>query len=246
LPASRLLTLAGSAVLLGVSIWLSSLFTTQAALLGTFPLWQRSALGVAAAILLWGGGVGLLPTHWRKPLRTFPILALLVAVPLGYFHVLLPGRASGGVDGRQQASALITESTSNGIIEVGFAYPIYTPTIEVSNHGLFTGHYEVYLRMIDANGDESLFRAVRRELPDRRLSVEAAVQGLLSETRGYLFNPVTVAPGATVTGRVVFIISNLRDGTTFTDALGYAYPGQFEIRQPDSGELLASFPLNRI
>jgi hypothetical protein len=44
----------------------------------------------------------------------------------------------------------------------------------------------------------------------------------------------------------VFIISNLEDGSTFMEALGRAYQAQFELRNPENGELIAEFPLTRI
>lgn len=158
----------------------------------------------------------------------------------------LPARAGVGLDGEQLASSLITESTSNGIVEVGFAYPIYTPTIRLHNNELFTREVDVYLRILDGNNEPILFRAVRNQLPDARLSVEASVRGLLSNSDGYLFIPVVLPPGATVEGQVVFIISNLNDGSTFDQALGRSYPAEFQIRDPASGDLLESFPMTAI
>jgi hypothetical protein len=83
-------------------------------------------------------------------------------------------------------------------------------------------------------------------LPDSRLSVEATVNGLLSENSEFIFLPIEVPPGAAVEGKVVFIISDLNDGSTFNEALGRSYPGEFEIREPGTGELLFSFPMSDI
>ena len=53
--------------------------------------------------------------------------ALLPAIL--YFSWLLPQRSPGEIQGDQLNSALITDASSNGLVEVGFAYPIYTPLI---------------------------------------------------------------------------------------------------------------------
>lgn len=163
-----------------------------------------------------------------------------------YYLILFPGQAGLGVTAEQLQSQLITDSSSSGIIEVGFSYPIYTPTITITNHELFTKQVNVFLRMIDGNNESALFRAVRARIPGSGLSVEASVRGMLSESAEYLFIPLQIPPAHSVTGRVVFIISNLEDGSTFTEALGRAYQAQFELRNPENGELLYEFPLTRI
>ena len=163
-----------------------------------------------------------------------------------YYLLLLPAQAGLGVTAEQLQSQLITDSSSNGIIEVGFSYPIYTPTITVSNRELFTKRVNVFLRMTDGNNESALFRAVRTRIPGSSLSVEATVRGMLSESAEYLFIPLEIPPLRSVTGRVVFIISNVEDGSTFTEALASAYQAQFELRNPENGELLYEFPLTRI
>jgi hypothetical protein len=45
---------------------------------------------------------------------------------------------------------------------------------------------------------------------------------------------------------MVFIISSLDDGTSFTDALSSAFKAEFEIRNPATGALITSFPLDRL
>jgi hypothetical protein len=69
---------------------------------------------------------------------------------------------------------------------------------------------------------------------------------MLSRNGNYLFNPVALPPARGIEGKVVFIISNLDDGTSFTDALSSATQAQFEVREPDTGTLIAVFPLDRI
>jgi hypothetical protein len=215
--------------------------------LGGMSLAARAAIAGLAGLLL---AIGVRPfVPWLS--RRTVLYLLLVCLPLlaagpWYFLSYLPANAGEGVTGEQLASSLITESTSNGIVEIGFAYPIYTPTISLTNNELFSREVDVYLRVLDGNNDPALFRAVRTELPDSRLSVEATVHGLLSESPGYLFIPVALPPGRAVEGRVVFIISDLNDGSTFNEALGRSYPAEFQIRDPESGDLLVNFPLTRI
>ena len=179
------------------------------------------------------------------------IYAIVVCLPavipaFVYFLYFLPGQAGEGILAEQLQSELITDSSSNGIIEVGFRYPIYTPTISVKNLELFTRQANIFLRITDANGDNALFRGVRSEISGPGLTVEATVKGMLSENTGYLFNPLDLPPNHEVIGRSIFIISNLEDGSAFTEALTRAYQAQFELRDPNNGQLLLEFPLNQI
>ncbi|MDA1369415.1 MAG: hypothetical protein O2971_01455 [Proteobacteria bacterium] len=187
------------------------------------------------------------PLFSGRPLPYAMTVCLPALVPgFFYFLYLLPNQAGEGMRAVQLQSQLITDSSSNGIIEVGFRYPIYTPTISLQNLELYTRQVNVFLRMTDANGDDALFRGVRSRIPGSSLTVESTVRGMLSENTSYLFNPVALPPNRTIEGRIVFIISNLDDGTTFTEALGRAYQAQFELRDPENGQLLLEFPLNRI
>jgi hypothetical protein len=165
---------------------------------------------------------------------------------LAYYFILLPNQAGSGLTGEQISNELITDSSSNGIIEVGFSYPIYTPSLRVGNLELFTKQVNVFLRMTDGDGEVVLFRAVRKRIPGSSLSVESTVQGMLSESAGYEFIPLEIPPASSVTTRVAFIMSNVESGSTFTDALGRASQAQFELRDPESGSLLLDFPLTRI
>ena len=61
------------------------------------------------------------------------------------------------------------------------------------------------------------------------LSVESTVLGMLSENSNYVFNPLELPPGISVEGQAVFIISNVEDGATFTDALRTASQAQLEL-----------------
>ena len=177
--------------------------------------------------------------------------ALFVCVPailpgVVYYLFLLPQQAGTGLVAEQLQSQLISDRSSNGFVEVGFSYPIYTPTITITNQELFTREVNVFLRIVDANNESALFRAVRARIPGDSLSVEATVQGMLAQNDGFLFLPLVIPPVSRVEGKVVFIISNLDDGSTFTEALGRAYQATFELRDPVSSELVATFPLNHI
>lgn len=234
-------------VLLVLALAVVSSFWFYPLELGRLSLAARAAIASVSGLFLTLGARPFVPWFSRHLLVYLLVagLPLLLIGPV-YFLRILPADGSDGISGEQLASSLITESTSNGIIEVGFAYPIYTPTISLTNHELFSKDVDVYLRVLDGNNDPALFRAVRAELPDSRLSVEGTVHGLLSDSPGYLFIPVAIPPRKSLQGKVVFIISDLNDGSTFDEALGRSYPAQFQIRDPENGALLTSFPLTGI
>jgi len=174
------------------------------------------------------------------------VVCLLAVAPVFiYYLIIMPSQAGVGFTAEQLTSELITDRSSNGLVEVGFSYPIYTPRIRVTNNSLFTERVNIFLRMVDANGENSLFRAIRNTVPGSGLTVESAVRGLVSESDEVLFLPLAVPPLGSVSGQLVFVISNLDDGSSFTQALGSAYQAQFEIRSPGTGALLYEFPLNR-
>lgn len=220
---------------------------TNAVSIGQLELPVRAlilSIAVVAAM------VAVYPLNFQfagRPRLYLLFVCLPATVPgLVYYLLLLPQQAGAGLQALQLRSELITDRSSNGFVEVGFSYPIFTPTITITNSELFTTEVNVFLRIIDANNETNLFRAVRSRIPGASLSVEATVQGMLSENPDYLFLPVAVAPMRSVTGKVVFIISNLEDGSTFTEALGRAYQATFELRDPATAELLLEFPLNHL
>lgn len=221
----------------------ASLFAVE---LGSQPLWVRALVTAVATILALAALRPCIPWLSRH-LRAYVLLCLAVLAWSPWYHlVYLAGQAGTGIEARQLAGERITQSTSNGIIEIGFAYPVFTPTISLRNNEPFTRAVDVYLRIIDGNNEPNLFRAVRARLPDGRLSVEASINGLLSGNPDYLFIPVAIPPRRTVEGRLVFIISNLNDGSTFDEALTRSYQARFELRDPESGALVSGFPLTRI
>jgi hypothetical protein len=215
--------------------------------IGSAPLFIRAALLSIAVVAALIAAYPLNPLFAGKP----GIYAATVCVPalipvLVYYFILLPNQAGSGLTGEQISNELITDSSSNGIIEVGFSYPIYTPSLRVGNLELFTKQVNVFLRMTDGDGEVVLFRAVRKRIPGSSLSVESTVQGMLSESTGYEFIPLEIPPASSVTTRVAFIMSNIESGSTFTDALDRALQAQFELRDPEDGSLLVDFPLTRI
>lgn len=213
---------------------------------GSEPLITRAFVLAFALISALIAVYPVAPLFTGRPGAYGAIVCLPVFIlVLIYYLYFLPVQAGEGLSVEQLQSQLITDSSSNGIIEVGFSYPIYTPTLKISNHELFTRQVDVFLRMIDGNGEMALFRAVRKEIPGSRLTVEATVQGMLSENDGYEFIPISLAPNRSVTSKVVFVITNLDVGRTFTDALTEASQVQFEVRDPLSGDLLLELPATR-
>ena len=179
-----------SALSLLVAIVLFYWLDANAVFIGRLAIPLRAILSGAVAVFCL---LGVRP--WFSPfLRSSPVFAGFFVIPILffvslYYFLLLPQREGEGVRGEQILSALITDASSNGIVEVGFSYPIYTPTVEFKNAELFTREVELYLRILDVNGDSSLYRAVRDEVPAAALSVEASVKGLLGQNQDYVFNP---------------------------------------------------------
>ena len=68
-----------------------------------------------------------------------------------YFVWLLPRQSPEEIQGDQLNRALITDASINGLVEVGFAYPIHTPLITLRNTGLFTEYVNVFFRVTHAN-----------------------------------------------------------------------------------------------
>lgn len=221
-----------------VALLIVSLYARNPARIGEEPLLVRALLLNLAVLSGLVAFYPFNPLFSNKPLAYFLSVCAPAMLPaLFYFLYLLPVQASNELLIEQTANTLITDSSSNAIVEVGFSYPIYTPTVSLVNAGLFTESVMVFLRMTAADGEEALFRGVRREVPGQGLNVEASVRGMLSENAEYLFNPIALPPGRPVSGRVVFIISNLDDGASFTAALREARAVELELRDPVTGEL---------
>jgi len=213
--------------------------------IGELPLVVRAIL-LGLAIL--AGLVAVYPFNpafQKRPGAYAMVICLPAVLPAFiYYLVILPGQASTGITALPLQNSLITDSSSNGIVEVGFSYPIYTPTIEFTNQGLFTRQVNVFLRMTNADGEDALYRGVRSRIPGQGLNVEASIRGMLSENEEYLFNPLQLPPQRGVVGRVVFIISNLDDGASFTEALRSARNVQLELRDPETGSPVLIRPLD--
>ncbi|MEX2469107.1 MAG: hypothetical protein WD396_05060 [Pseudohongiellaceae bacterium] len=216
-------------------------FVDNPARIGSQPLWLRALiLNVAIASAL-SAGYFLNPLVRGRPLAYVLTVCLPAMLPaFVYFQLLLPRQAGSGISAGDLELNLITDRSSNGIVEVGFSYPIFTPAIELTNEGLFTRQVMIFFRMTTAAGESQLFRAVRAEVPPSGLSVEATVRGMLAGNADYLFNPLALPPRRPVSGRVIFVISSLDDGRSFTEALGAAQAATLELREPQTGTLIRS------
>jgi hypothetical protein len=234
-----------SALLFAVAIMI--FIAQNPARIGSEPLLIRAALLSIAIVAALIAAYPFNPLFPGKPgIYAVTICAPALIPVLAYYFILLPNQAGSGLIGEQISNELITDSSSNGIIEVGFSYPIYTPSLRVGNLELFTKQVNVFLRMTDHDGEVVLYRAVRKRIPGSSLSVESTVQGMLSESAGYEFIPLEIPPVSSVTTRVAFIMSNIENGFTFTEALDSVSQAQFELRDPENGSLLLDFPLTRI
>lgn len=234
--AGLLLALAGAGAVL---LWNNGLW------LGQQTLTMRAVLFLLPEL---SGLTGALILVWTRSRSTARLLALLyIPVLLGgfvYFTLWMPRFADSAISISMVEQQLITDSSSNALIEIGFAYPIYTPTVVLRNGRLSSREIDVYLRMIDGAGQTMLYRAVREEVPPGTLSVEATVQGMLSTNDRYLFLPLRLAPGAELTGRLVFVITAMEENASFLDELRRANLAQFELRD-SAGELLLELPVAR-
>lgn len=230
-----------------VAVAMVVFFAQNPARIGSEPLFIRAALLSLAIVAALVAAYPFNPLFSGKPGIYAATVCLPALIPvLAYYFILLPNQAGMGLTGEQISNELITDSSSNGIIEVGFSYPIYTPALRIGNLELYTKQVNVFLRMTDGAGEVSLFRAVRETIPGSSLSVESTVQGMLSESAGYAFIPLQIPPARSVTTRVAFILSNIESGSTFIDALDKASQAQFELRDPENGSLLLDFPLTGI
>lgn len=222
------------------------LLADNAAGFGEQPLLVRGLL-VNVAVL--AALIAFYPLFRLIQLRATAFV-LVVCVPamlpaLFYYVLILPRQAGEGIEFTQLQSSLISDSSSNGIVEIGFAYPIFTPELSFRNQELFTRRVSIFLRMVNTEGEQALFRGVRTTIPGQSLSVEATVRGMLGENSEYLFNPLTLPPQREVVGKVVFIISNVEDGASFTEALRVAQSVQLELRDPETGTLYHELPIIR-
>ena len=179
----------------------------------------------------------------RKILTLFILASSLPAFI--FFLLVLPSKATDEIYFDQLDSSFLSDRSSNGIIEIGFQYPIFTPTISLVNRDAFTRNVNIFLRIIESDQEAFLFRAVRSKAKadDEKLSVESTIRGMLSNNLRYLFNPVRLAPGQALSGRPIFIITNFEDGASLAEALDSGHIGYLELRDPDQGNLLADFKL---
>jgi len=95
------------------------------ALIGSEPLFIRAALLSLAIIAALIAVYPFNPLFSDKPGIYAAAVCMPAIVPvLVYYFVLLPQQAGVGISAEQVTSEMITDSSSNGIIEVGFSYPM--------------------------------------------------------------------------------------------------------------------------
>lgn len=149
-----------------------------------------------------------------------------------------------GLTVKEISNQLVTDSSSNGYVEVGFGYPIYTVRLKIKNDGLFTKNIEIFFKVLDQSGEEYLYRAVRGDVQNSALSVESAVRVILSESADFLFNPISIPPFREIEGNVAFIISNVDDGADFVQQFSVAQSNAIELRDEISQELIQKFAVS--
>ena len=196
------------AVLLAISVMV--MIVTNPAKFGEYPLFVRAcALNLAIFASLIAPYIFCSSLFQIEP-KYLRLTILLSLIPAFVFYLLvMPLRAVDDLYLEQQDSSLLSDRSSNGIIEIGFQYPIFTPTISLVNRDAFTRDVTIFLRLIDRNKESALFRAVRLRSDSENLSVESTIRGMLSTNLRYLFNPIKLPPGESISGRPVFIITNL-------------------------------------
>ena len=160
------------------------------------------------------------------------------------FFAFFSSRDGRGLSAKEISNQLITDSSSNGYVEIGFGYPIYTPQLRIKNDDLFTRNIEVFFRVLDQSGEEYLYRAVRDDIKNSSLSVESAVRVILSESPEFLFNPISIPPLREIEGKVAFIISSVDNGADFIRQFSVSQSNVIELRDEISQELIQKFTVN--
>lgn len=225
----------GACLLLDNSLWF-----------GRQDLLMRAVLFLLPALTALTAAWIPLRTHAPRVARLLALSCFpLLLAGFGYFLFWMPRFAESALSIELVEQRLITDSSSNALVEIGFAFPVFTPTVGLRNGELFSREVDIYLRMVDSVGRPMLYRAVREEAPLGTLNVEATVRGMLGGNERYLFLPVRLAPGEGVTGRLVFVITALGEGASFMDEMRRAKLAQFELRDAISGELLLEVPVER-
>ena len=227
-----------------IAIAIIILMVGNPAAFGQYSLLFRACLLNLGIIAAFSALFSLSSLYVRLDHKMFVIFILASSLPAFIIYLaVIPLEAVDEIYLDQLDSSLLSDRSSNGIVEIGFQYPIFTPTISLVNRDAFTRDVNIFLRFTDTDQESSLFRAVRSEAADEKLSVESTIRGMLSNNFRYLFNPVRLAPGQSISGRPVFIITNLEDGASFTEALNSGHIGYLELPDPGEGNLLADFKL---
>ncbi len=233
-----------AALLFAAAIILAYLLLANSLYLGQQSLLARAVLFPAPALAALAGGAVLLRPHAPRAARLLVLSCALAQLGgFGYFLYWLPRYADSALSIALLDQTLIAESSSGAFVEIGFGYPVFTPAVELRNGELFSREIDAYLRMVDSGGQAMLYRAVREQAPAGTLSVEASMRGMLGANSRYLFLPLRLAPGETISGRLVFIIAALDNGASFASELRRAESAQLELRDARDGKLLLTAPV---
>ncbi len=182
----------------------------------------------------------------RPTLRALLLLALgIPAFTLGIFAFYLywlPNKAVEGFSLRELERSLIADGTPASLVEIGVAVPIFAPRLTLRNDGLYSREIDVYLRLTDRAGRDTLHQALTEEASAAGVSVASAVRGMLRSDDSYLFTPLRIAPQRRANGQLVFVMGGIGEGISFDEALRQAAAAQYELRDAASGELLLASP----
>lgn len=202
--------------------------------LGHWSLFSRFILRTAGLLALLFAALPWLLLRKKSSQTTLLLsgfaLLVLVVIMMSYSLTYQSEGSPDAILFTQSDGELITDSSSNGIIEVGFSYPIFTPNIALQNISSFSRDFDVYFRLVDSAGETWLYRGVRRHSDGTALSVESSVRGLLSRNPAYVFLPLQLAPQSRIEGRVAFVITHLDEGNSFTTALAQSQSATLELR----------------
>ena len=129
---------------------------------GQYPLFIRACVLNLAIVVCLSALYPYFSSLLQTKLKFLAFIILPSVIPAFIFYLLIvPSRAVDELCLNQKDSDLLSDRSSNGIIEIGFQYPIFTPSISLINHDAFTREVNVFLRMIDKDQESALFRAVR-------------------------------------------------------------------------------------
>ena len=135
-----------------VAISVAFLIWRQPVVFGEYPLVLRAILLNVMVLAILGALYPFFSINLRAVRKYQGYLFLLCCAPAFVFYLfVLPFRSLDMLSLEQQDSTLLSDRSSNGIIEIGFQYPIFTPAISIINRGAYSREVNIFLRIIDTN-----------------------------------------------------------------------------------------------